>query len=303
MTKKFDVYGLGQCAFDYLGIIPEYPEADTKCEFSDLTTQGGGPIATALVALQRWGYRCAFAGIVGDDDYGRQILDSIIREGVDTSNALIRKNSDSQVAIALAEPENGRRTIFWRRPTGKPFQPEEIDRNILVNARIFHTDGLFGDASVSACRLAKDSGVLVSVDAGTLRPGMMDIAASSDYFLASEPFARAFAPDTDPETVCRKLAGLGPSVTAVTLGRRGYVAWDGEKIIHGRAYQVNTIDTTGCGDMFHAGFVYGILQNWAIADCLDFGAWAAAMVSRFLGGRRGIPTIGEWQQFKNYNSK
>jgi len=72
--KVFDVFGLGQCSLDYIGRLGAYPPPGVKTEFSDLTVQGGGPVATALVALSRWGLRCAFSGVVGDDAFGRVIL-------------------------------------------------------------------------------------------------------------------------------------------------------------------------------------------------------------------------------------
>jgi sulfofructose kinase len=62
---------------------------------------------------------------------------------------------------------------------------------------------------------------------------------------------------------------------------------------------VEAIDTTGCGDVFHAGFIYGLLKNWNIDKCFDFAAWAAAMVSLKLGGRVGIPTLEDWNQVLN----
>ena len=64
-----DVFGLGQCSLDYVGRIPAWPHPDTKCEFHDMVIQGGGPVATALVALSRWGLACRFAGVAGDDPF------------------------------------------------------------------------------------------------------------------------------------------------------------------------------------------------------------------------------------------
>jgi len=295
---RTDVYGLGQCALDFLGIIHNYPSPDSKCEFTNLVVQGGGPIATALVALTRWGLSCAFSGLLGDDEYGRKILKSLQAENVDTSRVIIREECDSQVAFAMAEPGTGQRTIFWRRPTGMDLAPEEIDRDLIQTTGIFHTDGIFPEASLAACQIAKANAVPVSVDAGSMRPGMLEIARHADYFLASETFARDFAPGADPEDVCHRLAGFGPGVVCVTQGDQGYVALYQNKIIKNPAYPVKTVDTTGCGDLFHAGFIYGITQKWDIEMCFDFGAWAAAMVSRYLGGRKGIPTIKECQEFK-----
>jgi sulfofructose kinase len=79
----------------------------------------------------------------------------------------------------------------------------------------------------------------------------------------------------------------------VTLGSKGYVAWVEGRVIQRPAYPVAAVDTTGCGDVFHAGFIYGLIQGWKTEQSLDFAAWSAAMVSLRVGGRSGIPTLQE----------
>ena len=264
----FQVFGLGQCCLDYIVKVSTFPAPDSKCEFSDMVVQGGGPVATALVALTRWGIPCTFAGVLGDDPFGPVIKASLDDEGVDTSGVLVRKGFDSQFAFAVAEPGLGRRTIFWRRPTGPPPVPEELDVHL----------------------------VPVIVDAGSFREGMVDLAPFSVYFLASAAFAQAFTGDDKPLDACFKLAELGPPVVGVTLGPEGYVALDRGRIIKRPAYPVEAVDTTGCGDIFHAGFIYGLLANWNVEKSLDFAAWAAAMASLKLGGRAGIPLLEDWDQ-------
>jgi sulfofructose kinase len=291
--SSVQVYGLGQCSLDYIGSIEAYPPPDVKCEFSDMVIQGGGPVATALVALARWGLSCAFGGVLGDDLFGGMIKASLDAEGIDTSGLLVRKGFDSQFAFIAAEPGVGRRTIFWRRPTGAPPSPDEIDYNIIRGAKAVHTDGLFAEAALAASKAAKEMGVPVVVDAGSLREGMLELARLSDYYLASETFARALVGDGNPLEACKKLAELGPRVVGVTLGPKGYIALEGGRTIERSAHQVEAIDTTGCGDVFHAGFTYGVVQGWDVAKSLDLGAWAAAMVGRRLGGRAGIPTREE----------
>ncbi|HID28914.1 MAG TPA: sugar kinase [Desulfobacterales bacterium] len=293
-TPLFEVYGLGQCTLDYLGEIEAYPPPDVKCEFSDMIIQGGGPVATALVALASWGVSCAFAGVLGDDLFGSVIKASLDGEGINTSGVLVRKGYESQFAFIVAEPDVGRRTIFWRRPTGPPPSPEEIDYAIIRRAKVVHTDGLFPEAALAACRAAKNAGVQVVVDAGSLREGMLELAGLSDYYLTSETFAKAFVGDDKPLEACYKLAELGPRVVGVTLGAKGYVALAEGRVIERPAYQVKAKDTTGCGDLFHAGFSYGVVKGWGVEKSLDFGAWSAAMVSRRLGGRAGIPSLEEF---------
>ncbi len=289
--KSFQVYGLGQCCLDYVGKVDTYPPPDVKCEFTEMVIQGGGPVATALVALARWSISCTFTGVIGDDQFGSIIKETLEDENVDTGGLLVRQGSDSQFAFILAEPGVGRRTIFWRRPTGSPPSPEEIDYSSIRKAEVFHTDGLFTEVSLAAASAAKEAGVQIVVDAGSLRGGMLDLARLSDYFLASETFADELVGQGKPLQACYQLAELGPHVVGVTLGPKGYVALDGGRIIERPAYQVEPVDTTGCGDVFHAGFIYGLLKRWKVEKSLDFAAWTAAQVSLKLGGRAGIPQL------------
>jgi sulfofructose kinase len=287
----FQVFGLGQCSLDYIGKVDLYPPPDMKCELRETILQGGGPVATALAALARWGIPCCFAGVVGDDLFGGLIERSLREEGVGTAGLVVRKGSASQFAFIAAEPALGRRTIFWRRPGGPELRPEEIDLATLKKARVFHTDGLCMEAARFAAEAARRAGVTVVVDGGTLREGMLDLARLSDCFVVSESFARALAGGDDPRRACRMLSELGPRLVGVTLGKAGYVAMAGGKIFERTAYPVETVDTTGCGDVFHAGVICGLLQGWDAEKSLDLGAWAAAQVSRQLGGRSGIPTL------------
>ncbi|MHB8138983.1 MAG: PfkB family carbohydrate kinase [Smithellaceae bacterium] len=116
MKSNPRVFGIGQCSLDYIGLIPAYPPPDIKCEFSNLVVQGGGPVATALVALKRWGVDGCIAGVMGDDDFGAQISSSLVSEGIDTCGLVIRRNQYSQFAFIVSEPATARRSIFWQRP-------------------------------------------------------------------------------------------------------------------------------------------------------------------------------------------
>ncbi len=284
-----DVFGLGQCSLDVIGRIAAWPIPDTKCEFHDMVIQGGGPVATALVALSRWGLSCHFAGVVGDDSFGRQIAGFLRDEGVELSGLVERPGERSQFAFIAAEP-GGRRTLFWQRPTGRALEPAELRRDVLRSCRVLHTDGLFIEASLAAAAEAKRVGVLVAADAGTLREGMLELARLSDCFVSSETFARALVGGDDPLGACRRILELGPRIAGVTLGARGYAAmFDGRTIVK-PACTVEAVDTTGCGDVFHAGLTYGLARGWDPERSFDLAAWAAAQVATRLGGRAGIPS-------------
>jgi sulfofructose kinase len=272
-------------------MIRAYPPPDVKCEFTNMHMQGGGPVANALVALSRWGLPCYISAVVGDDAFGKTIVDSLREEGIDTSGLVTRIGHISQFAFIVTEPDMARRTIFWQRPTGMPLQPDDLDLEVLLKSRALHTDGIFTEASIFACIRAKKAGIPVIVDAGTLRDGMLDIARLSDCFIASETFSRAMA--EDPVETCLKLSGLGCRFVGVTLGAKGYIAMIDGRIVKKPAYQATVVDTTGCGDAFHAGVSYGIVQGLKAEKCLDLGAWAAASVSTQMGGRKGIPAYKE----------
>jgi len=289
MNKTPLVFGIGQCSLDYLGLVDAYPPPDVKCEFSHLVVQGGGPAATALVALARWGLRAHLAGVVGDDDFGVQIRSFLAAEGVDASGLRIRQQQRSQFAFIVSEPSCARRTIFWQRPTGEPLQQDELDAHLLLQSSALHIDGLFPEASLWACRKARAAGIPVVLDAGTLRPGMLDIIPACDCVITSEVFSRAFA--DSPAATCLRLAALGVKLAGVTLGAGGYLAFAAGRWIEKGAYPARTIDTTGCGDVFHAGVTYGLVQGWHAEQALDLGAWAAAAVSEQMGGRKGIPPL------------
>ncbi|HTZ40920.1 MAG TPA: PfkB family carbohydrate kinase [Syntrophales bacterium] len=287
-----DVFGLGQCSLDTIGRIPAWPSPDSKCEFSDMMVQGGGPVATALVALARWGVACHFAGVVGDDSFGQEISLLLRDEGIDSLGLMERPGQRSQFAFIASEP-GGRRTIFWQRPTGRALQPAEIDFGLLRTSRVLHTDGLFIEASLAAASEAKRSGVAVSVDAGTLREGMLELARLSDCFVTSESFARSLVGGDDPLGACRKIVELGPRIAGVTLGSKGYAALFDGRFFFKPAYAVEVVDTTGCGDVFHAGLTYGLLQSWDPERSFDLAAWAAGKVATKMGGRAGIPSLAE----------
>lgn len=277
-----DCFALGQCTVDRLAVVSSFVEPDAKREVLDLTEQGGGPAATAAVALARWGRRCGFGGVVGDDPEGALIRAGLVEAGVDVSRLLVRPGHRSQYAFVAIERDTGRRQIYWRRPTGAPPAPDELDPPA---ARVLLTDGLFVDAALAAARRAD----VVICDAGTLREGTRAMLPVADVFVASQSFARAFLGADDARGACRRIREAGAAVAGVTLGARGYVASFGDTVLERPAHPAEAVDTTGCGDVFHAGLVEGVLAGWDWERTFDFAAWAAARIATRLGARAGIP--------------
>jgi ribokinase len=285
-----DVLGLGQCVVDRLALVDRYPAPDEKREFESMFVSCGGPAATAMVALGRWGRACGFCGVIGDDPEGAVIREDLVAEGVDASGLLVRPGTSSQFAFIAVQPDRGSRMIFWRRPTGAPPAAGEVPA---VTPRVFLTDGLFVEASVETARRLKRR-ALVVVDAGTLREGTEAMLGVADVFVASSSFARDWMGGDDPRGACERMRGLGVAVAGVTRGELGYVASFDDELLERPAHEVEAVDTTGCGDVFHAGLIEGHLSGWGWEQSFEFAAWAAARCATRVGTRTGIPARSEF---------
>ena len=291
------VTGLGQCSLDYLSLVDVYPQVDTKKEVLEWHEQGGGPVATALVALSRLGVSCRFYGMTGDDEAGGKIRQSLADEGLDVQGLVKRRESASQLAFIAVEKSTAKRTIFWRRPSGKVLQPDELGEDFLLGSNFLLIDGLMMDASFAAVKKAKEMHVPVMLDAGSARPGILELARLCDYVVASEVFAEGLGWELMPESLLKEYVSLGVTALTVTHGEGGSITVSDDRIIRMPAFTVEAVDTTGAGDVFHAGYIYGLLQEWDLERVVRFASALAAMKCLQMGGRKGIPRLADVMQF------
>ena len=291
------VTGLGQCSLDYLSLVDSYPDVDTKQEVLEWYEQGGGPVATALVALSRLGIACCFYGIIGDDDAGRKIRQSLTNEGIEIKGLLQRKGSSSQLAFIVVEKKTARRTIFWRRPSGEALSPDELGQDFLWGSDFLLLDGLMMDASFAAAQKAHLMNIPVLLDAGSARPGMLELARLCDYVVASEDFAEGAGWKLTPGGLLKEAGTLGVKALTITRGARGSISVSGDQIVEMPAFKVETVDTTGAGDVFHAGYIYCLLQGWDLERVVRFASALAAIKCMKMGGQQGIPGLNEVTQF------
>lgn len=296
------VTGIGQCSWDYLGLVDSWPAPDSKEEVRQWEEQGGGPVATALAGLARLGVLCRFHGVIGDDDAGDNIRRSLAAEGIDCSGVAVREGAVSQAAFIAVERGSGRRTIFWRRPSGAPLAPAELAEGFLEGSDFLLLDGLMAEVSLHAARQAVERGVPVMLDAGRVRPGMLETARLCDYVVAGEQFALDLGWDGRDESFAALAKRTGAGVMTVTLGTRGSITCRGKELIRQPAFPVSAVDTTGAGDVFHGGYVYGVLQGWDLPATLRFASAMAALKCRKLGGRAGIPTLAEINAFMDVSA-
>ena len=296
--NNIQVIGLGQACLDCLARIPAYPDEDGKVEMIDIHFQCGGPASTALVTLSRLGIDTAFFGSVSDDPNGLEIRKGLIQEKVETNYLKIIPGYTSQFAFIGITEDTGNRTIFWHRGSVPPLRPADVNLLPFSGAKILHLDDVMIDSSMEAVRQARRKGLKVVMDAGTMREGTRELASLVDILIASERFTEPLAgPHAAPELALGALKKLGPKDVIITLGPKGSIGWNGKESHFQKAFPIDAKDTTGAGDVYHGAYIYGLLQGWAMPECMRFASAVSAIKCKDIGARKGIPHLDEVKQF------
>lgn len=256
-------------------------------------------VATALTACARLGLNARYIGSVGTDDWARAQLASLRAENLDLRFVRTVDGATSQMAVIILEESVGERTILWHRDDKLIYPPDELRREMIVDAKILHLDGCDTTAALQAARWAREAGMPIVIDIDqTYDETTDDLLRSIDYLIAAEDFSARTLGITEPEGAIRALqAKYGCLVTGITLGARGAIFSDHGKILRSDAFKVSVVDTTGAGDVFRGAFIYGLLQKWSLPDVIRFSHATAAMKCTQLGARRGIPNVAQVRDF------
>ncbi|HBX43551.1 MAG TPA: carbohydrate kinase family protein [Deltaproteobacteria bacterium] len=290
----FDVVGIGLNAIDYLCRIPRFPVPGEKLRMTEFSRQGGGQVATALVALSRWGLKTMYVGNVGEDEHGRLSLSLLRDEGIDISRTRIVAGAASQFAIILVQEDSGERTILWERDARIRILPGDIPREEIRRSRAVLVDGHDVPASLASARAARETGVTVVLDAEKDQEGTEELLGLCDHIVAASSFVAQLLPGATPGEAVREIhRRFLPRTASVTLGPDGALGFDGREEVRTRGIEVTAADTTGAGDVFHAGFLFALLAGRPFPGMLAFGNAAAALSCRQVGGRAGIPSLEE----------
>jgi sulfofructose kinase len=292
-AKRFDVVGFGFNTLDHVCVLSRPVRPDAKQRLGHYLKQPGGQVPTALVALQRWGLGTSYVGPLGDDEGGRLQRASLEAEGVDVSACRVRDGVASQLSVILVDQVTGARTVLWQRPAELALRIAELDRSRLTAGRALLMDAGDIEVAVEVAGWARAAGCLVMLDVDEPGPRTRDLLAVSDVVIVPGDFPERLTGKRDLRAALGAMADLGPSLVAVTLGEGGVLACHGGRVEHVPAFPVPVADTTSAGDLFHAGFLYGLLQRWPVGDTLRFAAAAAALECNRLGGRDAIPTLAE----------
>src|SRR3984893_9055734 len=286
-SSMVDVVGVGLNATDTLIPLPHHPARGSKVEFHSTSVLPGGQVATAVVACQQWGLQPRYVGKVGDAGAAMIHRAEFARLGVE-AHLLAAPGCASQQAFILID-DTGERTVLWKRDIRLTLWPEELQREWIVDSRALHVDGHDTAAAVVASGWARAAGIPVIADLDDLYPGIEELLKNIDYLITSRDIPGRLVGE---QGLRRSLPALqnryGCRLTAATLGQEGVLAWDGLQFQYSPAFRVGALDTTGAGDIFHAGFIYGLLQGWPLPRQLDFACAAAALNCTAVGARGGI---------------
>jgi sulfofructose kinase len=289
-TAKVDLVGVGLNAIDTLIPLAHFPSRGSKTEYRNASILPGGQAATTVIACQTWGLSTRYVGKLGDDDAGNLHRREFARTGVD-AHLITVPHAVSPQSLILVD-EGGERTVLCRRDERLLLQPADLDRDWIVSARALLVDGFETAAATQAASWARSAGIPVIADLDETYAGVEDLIANVDYLVVSRDFPTRLTGERNLEQALRTAKKrFGCALTAATLGEEGVLAWDGRRFYWSAAYRVPVVDTTGAGDIFHAGFIYGLLQDWELDRQLDFACAAAALNCTCSGARGGISSV------------
>ena len=295
--KPFDVVGMGLNSVDFLTVVPEFPTPNSKMKMLLFSKQGGGQVATAMVALSRWGVKTKYIGKVGSDELGQFSLQSIRLEGVDASSVTIEPNATNQFATIIVDGSTGDRTILWNRDDRLMYGEGELRKEEVCCGTLLHLDGHDIRAAIQCARWAKEEHMPTVVDLDKVEPLTSELIREVDFLITSSRFPGLYTGISDQKEAFLELHEQTPGFLCATLGHSGAMAWVDGELLYAEGFKVKALDTTGAGDVFHGGFIYGLLQNWDVERILRFANAVAGLKCLDLGGRRGIPTLEKTQQF------
>jgi fructokinase len=315
-----DVVALGELLIDF-----------TPCGISNVgnvlfeTNPGGAP-ANVAVAISKLGKKSAFIGMVGQDNFGVFLKNTLKNEGVDTTSLKLCENSNTTLAFVHLS-ENGDRSFSFYRDNGADtmLSKKDIDFELIRGSRIFHFGSISlshepsRTATISAVEFAKDCGLIISYDPN-LRPALWKSVEDmkkkvemglkfADILKISEEELEFITGTSDLEKGSLILFERGISVVLITLGAQGVFCRFMGGICRVKGYGIDAIDTNGAGDAFLSGFLFEICEmtlnelqessKEKLEEILNFSNAIGGLVATKKGAIPAMPTIEEVKFFRD----
>jgi sugar/nucleoside kinase (ribokinase family) len=284
-----DVLCVGAATIDTIAVVDWMPGEDERVITDPFVTAGGGPAATAAVALARLGASVGFCGTVGDDAAGELVREGLEREGVDTTWLSVEPGARTTESIVLVSRASGARTIVTTpsQPSGAGLVPTRA-------AEWIHVDQA-GYARVRDALDGASSAVRLSVDAGNPIPGLSLNGVS--LFAPTVDTLRRLHPAADLESSMRAAGAAGAQSVVATAGSDGSYVLVGGEVVRVPPFEVDIVSTMGAGDVFHGAILAGLVSGLGLVDATLSANAVAALSCQALDGRSGIPDASTAAQF------
>jgi len=303
--SDYDIVGIGVATLDVISVVDDFPHGEEVRQARAIVMQGGGPVATAVAAAAQLGADTAMLDALGDDSQGGLVRDQLSALGVDTNHIVTREGGSSPAASIWVRAADGARSIAFSPGDVDELTAHELPMDVLLSAGILHLNGRHLDACLHACEQVHGRGPRISFDggAGRYRHELDPLLPMVDICIVARDFGRRFSGSDDIAAMITALHAAGPGLVAVTDGVRGSWVSGGTGIIHQPAVAVEkAADTTGCGDVYHGAFLYGLARDMAPADCARLAAAAAALNAQAVGGRGRLASGREISQLLNWRT-
>lgn len=273
---------IGNVTYDITMLVDDFPTENNKYRTREKIENGGGSAANACYLLGKWNVKPYFAGVIGRDEFGQKIIKEFKDSNVNTKylKALEEKTS---LSFILSNKKNASRTIIsYKNNRNKLGKIKEKFDVILL-------DGEEYEASLDL--IDNNSDAITIIDAGRCTDKVVGLAKKCKYLVCSKNFAYSLTEIDNYELMYEKLEHIFKNIVVVTLGKEGtLVRIDGEIIVV-PSINVDVVDETGAGDAFHAGFVYGLLQNWDLLKIVEFSNKAGAYATTKMGTKNSLEEV------------
>jgi sugar/nucleoside kinase (ribokinase family) len=295
MTREMTAIAMGVHVLDVLvRPVEEIPEGQGGQLVDEIRITAAGSAGGTAITLAKLGARVKSAGAIGTDAIGDMLVRLLERDGVDTS-LLVRRDLVQTSASVLPIRPSGERPAFHVIGANQTYGADDAPLDEIAAASHLHLGGpefMGGEAAAGILAHARKHGVVTSADVlAPGDPGLLEWIAPAlehlDYLLPNDEQVLGFTGADDLVEGCRALVARGVGCVAATRGADGVLLVDDEAVEPCPAFQVDVVDTTGCGDAFSAGFLRGLALGRARSEAATLGCAAAALVAQGLGSDHG----------------
>ncbi|MDL2289649.1 PfkB family carbohydrate kinase [Clostridia bacterium OttesenSCG-928-F22] len=301
MSKKWDILGVGSSIADIIVQVESMPGADQPAPMLAYSRQGGGMMATAIVAAARLGAKCNCISTIGDDPRGQFCLEDYRRHGISTEHVRLLPGKDTIWSVSVACLDNQTRNLLTYRENAARVLLADLDEGLIAASRFLHVYDQAEEArevTKKAAQMAKKHGTKVSVDGFRYVPFYDEMLQLADIWIVSELYFRQkFGNEMAPEDAVKQLYESGPEIAIITLGKEGLVGCDENGVFRLPSFKVAVQDTTGAGDVFHGAFLAMAAKGMDYRECARYASATSAIKCTRMGGRAAIPDFGVLQRF------